>query len=264
MGKPDCLLASPSAAREAHGAHGSSCGGGETAGSPLTHLIQARGLGIRFGRHWALAHVDLDLPAGERLVLAGANGSGKTTLLRLIAGLLQPTAGELLVLGSLPRKDPAAARRRLSLVSHHDYLYDRLTAMETLVLWSRLRHGEADSEGLGLLLEEVGLAPAANRRVGDFSAGMRKRLILARSRVEHPDLLLLDEPFAALDPEGQAMVEGWIRRFTGDGGSLIIASHALRQSSSLCRRAILLARGQIAWHGAASELDAAWRRSRRA
>lgn len=220
-------------------------------------MIHARGLGIRFGSQWALAHVDLDLESGDRLLLAGANGSGKTTLLRLIAGLRQPAAGELLVDGRRPTRERFGARSALALVSHHDYLYDRLTAMETLRLWNSLCGGSSESR-LDDLLAEVGLSAAADRHVGGFSAGMRKRLILARSRLENPRLLLLDEPFASLDPEGQSLVERWVGRFVDDGGTLIVASHAIERASRLCRRAVLLEQGQVAWQGDASALEATW------
>ncbi len=223
-------------------------------------MIHARGLGIRFGTQWALAHVDLDLEAGERLLLAGANGSGKTTLLRLIAGLRKPTAGELLVDGRNPSEERFGVRSTLSLVSHHDYLYDRLTAIETLRLWSSLCGERGGSGGLPDLLAELGLQDAADRQVAGFSAGMRKRLVLARSRLEDPRLLLLDEPFASLDPQGQTLIEGWIERFTGGGGTLIVASHAVERASRLCDRAILLEQGQVAWQGAAGGLEEAWAR----
>lgn len=233
-------------------------------------LIHARGLGIRFGAQWALAHVDLDVASGDRLLLAGANGSGKTTLLRLIAGLRQPTAGDLHVDGRRPTRERLGARSVLALVSHHDYLYDRLTAMETLRLWkslsrstrqtSRQRSDGSSETRLDDLLAEVGLSAAADRPVGGFSAGMRKRLILARSRMENPRLLLLDEPFASLDPDGQSLVERWIGRFVDGGGTLIVASHAIERASRLCNRAVLLEQGQVAWQGDASGLEAAWGR----
>ena len=223
-------------------------------------LIHARGLGIRFGSQWALAHVDLDLASGDRLLLAGANGSGKTTLLRLIAGLRRPTAGELRVDGLRAAEDRFGVRSTLSLVSHHDYLYDRLTALETLQLWSALCDRRLSESQLHDLLDELGLSAAADRQVAGFSAGMRKRLILARSRLENPRLLLLDEPFAALDPQGQSLIETWIARFVDGGGTLIVASHAIERAARMCRRAVLLEQGQAVWQGAAADLDAAWGR----
>ncbi len=223
-------------------------------------MIHARGLGIRFGSQWALAHVDLDLASGDRLLLAGANGSGKTTLLRLIAGLRRPTAGKLRVDGLRAAEDRFGVRSTLSLVSHHDYLYDRLTALETLQLWSALCGRRLSESQLHDLLGELGLSAAADRQVAGFSAGMRKRLILARSRLEHPRLLLLDEPFAALDPQGQSLIETWIGRFVEGGGTLIVASHAIERAARMCRRAVLLEQGQAVWQGAAADLDAAWGR----
>ena len=227
-------------------------------------LIHARGLGIRFGSQWALAHVDLDLATGDRLLLAGANGSGKTTLLRLIAGLRRPTAGELRIDGRHAAEDRFAVRSTLSLVSHHDYLYDRLTALETLQLWSSLCGRRSSQSQLHDLLGELGLSAAADRQVAGFSAGMRKRLILARSRLENPRLLLLDEPFASLDPQGQSLIETWIGRFVDGGGTLIVASHAIERAARMCRRAVLLEQGQAVWQGAAADLDAAWQRRLRA
>ena len=230
----------------------------------MANLIHARGLGIRFGAQWALAHVDLDLAAGGRLLLAGANGSGKTTLLRLIAGLRRPTAGRIRVDGRLAGKERHGVRATLSLVSHHDYLYDRLTALETLQLWASLCGAAAGRPELLGLLGELGLDAAADRQVVGFSAGMRKRLILARSRLEKPRLLLLDEPFASLDPQGQSLIEKWIGRFADGGGTLIVASHAIERASRLCRRAVLLEQGQAVWQGAAADLDAVWQsRARR-
>jgi heme ABC exporter ATP-binding subunit CcmA len=215
--------------------------------------LRAHGLGRRFQRSWALAHCDLEVAAGDTLLVAGANGSGKTTLLRLAAGLLRPTTGEVSVFGLEPRARRQACRRRLSLVSHHAFLYERLTAIESLRLWARILGGDRSDGALAALLEEVGLAERANDQVHTFSAGMRKRLTLARARLERPDLLLLDEPFAALDVPGQRLVEGWIRDSAARGVTVVLASHQLEQAATLCRRAIVLVRGQIEWEGSAAE-----------
>jgi heme exporter protein A len=217
--------------------------------------VRTHRLGRRFQRSWALAHCDLDVAAGETLLVAGANGSGKTTLLRLTAGLLRPSTGSVEVFGREPRKSRLAVRRRLSLVSHSSFLYERLTALESLRLWARIRgaSSSADDRALTALLDEVGLAERAESPVNTFSAGMRKRLTLARTRLEDPDLLLLDEPFAALDVPGQRLVERWIRDAAARGVTVMLASHQLEQAATLCRRAIVLRRGQIEWEGTASE-----------
>jgi heme ABC exporter ATP-binding subunit CcmA len=218
--------------------------------------IGTRRLGRRFGRSWALAHCELEVVAGEALLIAGANGSGKTTLLRLAAGLLRPTTGSIEVFGLEPRGHRQACRRRLSLVSHHTFLYERLTAIESLALWARILGRARSEEALMVLLDEVGLAERARSEVQTFSAGMRKRLTLARARLEQPDLLLLDEPFAALDVTGQRLVERWIRDSAAEGVTVVLASHQLEQAAALCRRAVVLERGQIEWEGTAAEAAA--------
>jgi heme exporter protein A len=214
--------------------------------------IRTRRLGRRFGRSWALAHCDLEVAAGESLLVAGANGSGKTTLLRLLAGLLRPTEGSIEIFDLDPRARRLASRRRLALVSHHSFLYDRLTAIESLRLWARIRGAARDDAALGALLDEVGLAERGASLVETFSAGMRKRLSLARARLVQPDLVLLDEPFAALDVAGQRLVERWVAEDIARGVTVVLASHQLEQAAELCRRAVVLRRGQIEWEGAAA------------
>ena len=211
--------------------------------------IRARGLGRRFGREWALAHVDLEVAPGESLVLAGANGSGKTTLLRLAAGLYRPSSGGIEIFGHDPQRERLECRRLLSMVSHQAYLYDRLTALETLRVWARLLGRPAADSDLLPLLASVGLDRRLRLQVAGFSAGMRKRLTLLRTRLEQPRLLLLDEPFSALDVEGKRQVEEWIRAARAAGAAVVMASHAVRRASRLCDRAVVLERGQVIWQG---------------
>lgn len=211
--------------------------------------LSARGLGRRFGRDWALAHVDLDVAPGETMVLAGSNGSGKTTLLRLAAGLYKPSRGKLEIYGLDPQRERLECRRALSMISHQAYLYDRLTALETLRIWARLLRRPAADSDLMPLLATVGLDRRPRLQVAGFSAGMRKRLTLLRTRLEEPRLLLLDEPFSALDVEGKRQVEQWIRDARAAGAAVVMASHAIVRASKLCDRAVLLERGQIVWRG---------------
>lgn len=214
--------------------------------------VRARGLGRRFGRHWALAHVDFDARAGEVVLLAGPNGSGKTTLLRILAGLSRPTIGELQLFGIDPAVRRTDCRRLVSLVTHQNYIYESLTALEMVRVWARLLGRSTDERALVPLLEEVDLHQRRHEAVATFSAGMRKRLTLVRARLEEPRLILLDEPFAALDEPGQRLIEAWIEDFRQRDVTVVMASHALVRASRMCSRALLLDRGQIRWQGPAS------------
>jgi heme exporter protein A len=218
--------------------------------------FSARDLCRRFGRRWALAHLDLSLPEGQVLLVAGPNGSGKTTLLRLLAGLLRPTAGELELFGRTLAADPFGWRRNVSLLTHASYLYEPLTALETVRLWSRLLGRSTAIADLRLVLAEVGLENEEETAVSGFSAGMQKRLSFARVRLEDARLVLLDEPFSALDAAGQKLVADWIAADRKAGKSVVIASHDLERAARIADRAILLSRGQKAWQGAAAELPA--------
>ena len=161
-------------------------------------MIAARGLGRRFGEKRVLDGVDLDLPRGGFLLVTGPNGSGKTTLLRLVAGLLVPTAGELRV---------DAPRERVGFLGHEPLVYRELTALENLDLYGRLYRVAERRERIGMLLERFGLWEARNRRAETFSRGMLQRLALCRTLLHDPELLVLDEPFSALDEEGAALLD---------------------------------------------------------
>lgn len=224
----------------------------EPTAAPLA--VETKGLGKRFGRLWALSHLDLDVPAGEALMLAGANGSGKTTFLRLLSGLQRPTRGTITVFGEDTVRDRLSCRRHLAVVSHHSYLYDRLTALEMVRIWTRLLGLPADESSLLSHLEEVGLERRCRVAVGGFSAGMRKRLTLLQARLKKPRMVLFDEPFSALDRQGQLLVEAWIRDFRSAGVTVVLASHDLERAAALCDRAVLLQQGQRVWSGPAAQV----------
>ncbi|HEY8773577.1 MAG TPA: ABC transporter ATP-binding protein [Gaiellaceae bacterium] len=161
-------------------------------------MIRARGLGRAFGAKRVVHELDLDVPSGGFLLVTGPNGSGKTTLLRLVAGLLVPTAGELHV--DIPRE-------RVGFVGHEPLVYRELTALENLDLYGRLYRVPERRERIGMLLERFGLWEARNQRADSFSRGMLQRLSLCRGLLHDPDLLVLDEPFSALDEEGAALLD---------------------------------------------------------
>jgi heme exporter protein A len=221
---------------------------------PTHPHVATEDLGKRFGRRWAVAHVSLRVQEGEAVLLAGPNGCGKTTLLRLLGGLYRPSAGRVELFGLDPRHHRMAVRRSFSLISHDNYLYPPLTALETVRLWARLLGHPASEDELLALLAEVDLGERSRHRVGGFSAGMRKRLTLVRARLENPRLLLLDEPLASLDSAGKRLVERWIGDHRAAGKAVVVASHAVEQMAALCDRAVLMRGGQIAWTGPAPEL----------
>ena len=223
-------------------------------GSSTEIALRTTALGKRFGRHWALAHVDLEVAPGEVVLLAGPNGSGKTTLLRLVAGLHRPDQGELEIFGLDPRRARLGSRRLLSMVGHQNYLYPPLTALEMVRTWARLLGRPTGDDELVEHLAEVGLGARAGSRVGGFSAGMRKRLTLVRARLERPRLVLLDEPLAALDAAGGELVERWIGGFRDTGTAVVMASHAVARMCRVADRAVYLEEGQIAWQGASRHL----------
>ena len=215
-------------------------------------VVQARDLCRRFGRRWAVARVDLDVAAGERLLVVGANGSGKSTLLNMLATLLPPTRGSLRMFGMDPVADRLAVRRKVSIVRHAHGLYEDLSARDNLVVRARLIGREVD---VAARLAEVRLDDRVEP-IRTYSAGMRKRLQLAMLQLEAPALALLDEPFSALDPAGFLEVERMIRELPG---AVIIASHQVERASAICDRAILMDDGMLRWSGPSSQAWDAWR-----
>ncbi len=169
-------------------------------------MISARGLEKRYGRRRALKPLDLDLGRGGFLVVTGANGSGKTTLLRLVAGLAAPTRGAL---------DVDTTRGRLGFVGHEPLLYRDLTALENLDLYGRLYRVPERRERIGMLLERFGLWDVRSERVASYSRGMTQRLALCRALLHEPELLVLDEPFTALDAEGAGLLDRQLAELAG-------------------------------------------------
>jgi heme exporter protein A len=161
-------------------------------------VIRARNLSKRFGAKRVLDRVDLDVPHGGFVLVTGPNGSGKTTLLRLCAGLAVPSGGEL---------DVRADRARIGFLAHEPLVYRELTALENLDLYGRLYRIQERRERIGMLLGRFGLWDARRERAGSFSRGMLQRLALCRTFLHEPDLLLLDEPFNALDAEATQLLE---------------------------------------------------------
>ena len=216
--------------------------------------VAAQGVTKRFGRSAALRGVDVDTPSGSRLAIFGPNGSGKTTLLRILAGLSNPTSGEVHV-GGLTHADGARRlRQRIGVVAHHTYLYDDLTAEENLVFYARM-FGLPEPEGAASeALERAGLFERRRDRVRAFSRGMQQRAALARATLHDPDLLILDEPDTGLDQDASRRIEGLLTSPARGPRTVIAATHNLALGLRLCDRFIILHRGRIVREGAAADM----------
>ena len=208
-------------------------------------MIAARGVGKTFGGRAVLRDVTLDVPAGECLALLGANGAGKTTLLKVLDTLIRPTTGTLTVLGRDVAREPERVRGRIGFVGHGSYVYEDLTALENLTVWSALSNRPLGADALRAALAVVELDGVADQRARTFSAGMKRRLSLARFVHGGVRLLLLDEPFTGLDQRGWKWLEQFLLAFKDGGGTVVMATHDFGGSLDVADRVAILAEGTL-------------------
>ncbi len=216
------------------------------------NAVEIQGVSQRYGSMTVLHDLNLNLGEGEVLGLFGHNGAGKTTSMKLILGLLSPSEGQVKVLGRAPN-DPQV-RRQLGYLPENVTFYPQLSGRETLRHFARLK-GAALSQ-VDELLEQVGLAHAADRRVKTYSKGMRQRLGLAQALLGEPKLLLLDEPTVGLDPIATQDLYLLIDRLRQRGTSIILCSHVLPGVEAHINRAAILAKGRLQAVGSLSQLRA--------
>lgn len=226
-----------------------------------TPALRARGLFRRYGYHWALRGVELSVARGSILALIGANGSGKTTLLKIIATALKPTRGSVEVLGYDVTESPDEVRRRVGLLSHFSYLYEELTALENLRFAAAMYGVSTAEDALDDALRSVGLLRVRDAYVRTFSSGMKKRLSLARATLHTPELVLLDEPYGALDAAGLEWVDRLLRTIPERGATVIVATHHVERVLPLVERVVWLAQGRVQYDGAPNALPGAAARS---
>ena len=212
-----------------------------------------------FGRFPALREVSADFSAGRLYAIFGENGAGKSTLLRIIAGLARPTRG-ILTFGFsseaaqqvsrgqniLEQEKSSAVRQRTGFMAHASMLYDEMSAMENLRYFATLFgiHNDADRRAAAIM-ERVGLDPNLNRRVAEYSQGMRQRLSLARALLHDPELLLLDEPFSNLDVNGAREISALLARLRDAGKTILVVTHQAVHLESIADESLCLSRGQI-------------------
>jgi heme ABC exporter ATP-binding subunit CcmA len=214
---------------------------------PLTNQalpVQVENVSKVYGRTAAVRNLSLELQPGKFYVLRGENGAGKSTLLRMIAGLNEPTSGAIHIFG-LKNKE---AYEHMGYMAHAPLLYDELSAMENLRYFARL-YGITSDAPLIDAITRVGLDPRLERRVAQYSQGMRQRLSLARAIFHSPKLLLLDEPFSNVDPDSAAAIAQLLAGMRDEGKTIVLVTHQTGLLASLADEFILLSHGQLVERG---------------
>ena len=223
--------------------------------SAPTAALELKGLKKSFDRP-AVDGLDLSVRAGEFYALLGPNGAGKTTTLRMVAGLLEPDAGEISIFGVDARRDPVAAKRLVAWVSDEPMIYEKLTPFEYLEfvagLWS-LDAAAAEARARELF-DWLGLAPHAHERCQGFSKGMRQKVALAGALVHDPRLIILDEPLTGLDAGSARQVKEVFAERVRQGMTVIMTTHILEVAERMAERIGVLARGRLIAEGTLEEL----------
>jgi len=218
----------------------------------MRNAIEMTGMTKRYGAARALNEVSATVPAGQVVGLLGHNGAGKSTLIKLALGLIRPTAGRIRVLDTDPGGDARDLHRRVGYLPESASFYASLTGNEVMEYLSALK-GVPGENGRELLVR-MGLSGAAGRRVSTYSKGMRQRLGLAQALLGSPELLLLDEPTAGLDPSATQEFFDVVRELRASGRTVVISSHLLAELEPHLDRAIILGHGQVLAQGPVSEL----------
>jgi lipooligosaccharide transport system ATP-binding protein len=219
-------------------------------------LVHARGLTKRFGDFTAVKAVDFDVRTGEAFGFLGPNGAGKTSTMRMIACSSPVSAGELSVIGMDPRTQGPQIKARLGVVPQLDNLDTELTVRENLEMYARyfdIPH-EVARKRTNELLDFVQLAERANDQVEPLSGGMKRRLTIARSLINEPELIILDEPTTGLDPQARHLLWERLYRLKQRGATLIITTHYMDEAEQLCDRLVVMDKAEIAAEGSPREL----------
>jgi lipooligosaccharide transport system ATP-binding protein len=221
-------------------------------------MVRARGLTKRFGDFTAVDGIDFELHRGEAFGFLGPNGAGKSSTMRMLGCVSPPTGGELSILGLDPLTRGSAIRARLGVVPQEDTLDVELTVRENLLIYGRYfgLPRQVIKERIDWLLDFVQLADRAKDQVEPLSGGMRRRLTIARSLINEPDILLLDEPTTGLDPQARHVVWDRLFRLKQQGVTLILTTHYMDEAEQLCDRLVVMDHGKIAAEGSPRELIA--------
>ena len=217
--------------------------------------LKTQGLTKSFGNHRALRGIDLEVRQEESVVIFGPNGAGKTTLIKVLATIMNPSSGTVLIDGLSLKNNAEEVRRRIGVVTHQTFLYSNLTAYENLEFYSRMYDVPRRKERVYEVAAMVGMTSRLHDRVGTLSRGMQQRLSIARSLLHKPAIMLLDEPEMGLDQQAISML--WKALETeGEGKqTIILTTHNLERGLELGERLLILDRGKIVYEGSRQDLD---------
>ncbi|HEY9383727.1 MAG TPA: ABC transporter ATP-binding protein [Gemmatimonadales bacterium] len=219
-------------------------------------MIELNNLTKRYGRFTAVDGIDLTIPAGELYGLLGPNGAGKTTTMRMIAGILQPSAGSIRVAGIDIREDPIGAKSRLGFIPDRPFVYDKLTGAEFLRFVAGLygQEGEVIDRRIDELLELFELLPWRDELTESYSHGMRQKLIISSALLHRPEVIVVDEPMIGLDPKSARLLKDLLRQFVSRGGTVLMSTHTLEIAEAMCDRIAIVQGGKIVAAGTMDEL----------
>jgi lipooligosaccharide transport system ATP-binding protein len=222
----------------------------------MSKPVVARALTKRFGDFTAVAGIDFEIEPGETFAMLGPNGAGKTSTMRMVATISTPTSGELTILGMNALTNGPAIRDRLGVVPQEDHLDIELTVRENLMVYARyFGHSWAEARTRAdQLLEFAQLTDRPNSLVEPLSGGMKRRLTIARSLVNDPDLVLLDEPTTGLDPQARQLLWDRLYELKEQGVTQLLTTHYMDEAEQLADRLVIMDGGKIVAHGSPSEL----------
>lgn len=221
-------------------------------------MIEAAGLGRSYGNKIALRDLSLTVRPGEILGFLGPNGAGKSTTVKILAGMLRPSSGRATVAGFDVERDPIEVKRRIGYVPEAAALYESLTAREYLQLVSALHHQPADEARRRVmeLLERFDLAAAMDLRLGEYSKGMKQKVLIAAALLHRPEVIFLDEPLTGLDANAALVVKELIRSLAGQGRTIFFCSHVLEVVERVCGRIVIIDQGQVVADGTSAAIAA--------
>lgn len=219
-------------------------------------MIRLEGVTKHYGRFTAVHPLDLHVKRGEMFGFLGPNGAGKTTTIRIVAGVLRPSAGRVLIGGHDVAREPLLAKRQLGYIPDRPLVYEKLTGSEFLRFVSGLwgRDGSDSKQRADDLLELFELTAWKDTLTESYSHGMRQKLLISSALVHAPDVIVVDEPMVGLDPKAARLIKDLLRKFTNAGGTVFLSTHTLEVAEALCDRIAILHGGRIRAMGTMAEL----------